>query len=177
MGKYVKTLSKSEVWWVVILILILLGTQDKPFTRLLKTVDKAIDDGFIKEKVVAQVGFTKYSSKNIKTFDLIPKEEYEQIISEADLIITHAGVGSILTGLKKNKKVIAAARLKEYGEHTNNHQLEILNEFYKKGYILKLENFEELPKVLNNVKTFKPKQYKSNNENFVKMIEDYINSL
>ena len=159
------------------MILILLGTQDKPFTRLLKTVDKAIDDGFIKEKVVAQVGFTKYSSKNIKTFDLIPKEEYEQIISEADLIITHAGVGSILTGLKKNKKVIAAARLKEYGEHTNNHQLEILNEFYKKGYILKLENFEELPKVLNKVKTFKPKQYKSNNENFVKMIEDYINSL
>ena len=121
------------------MILILLGTQDKPFTRLLEAVDKAIKKGDIKEEVIAQIGFTKYSSENIKTFDLIPKDEYEKIISEADLIITHAGVGSILTGLKKNKKVIAAARLKEYGEHTNNHQLEILNEFYNKGYILKLD--------------------------------------
>lgn len=177
MGKYVKTLPKSEVWWVVILILILLGTQDKPFTRLLKAVDKAIEDGFINEEVIAQVGFTKYDSKNIKTFELLPKEEYEQIINNADLIITHAGVGSILTGLKKNKKIIAAARLKEYGEHTNNHQLEILNEFYKKGHILKLENFAELPDILKIAKTFKPKKYTSNNKNFVKMIDDYINNL
>lgn len=159
------------------MILILLGTQDKPFTRLLKSVDNAIDNGFIKEEVIAQIGFTKYNSKNIKTFDLIPKDEYEKIISKADLIITHAGVGSILTGLKKNKKVIAAARLKEYGEHTNNHQLEILNEFYKKGHILKLENFDELPEVLEKAKTFNPKKYKSNNESFVKLIEDYINAL
>lgn len=159
------------------MILILLGTQDKPFTRLLKAVDKAINDGFITEQVIAQVGFTKYSSKNIKTFDLIPKDEYEKIISEANLIITHAGVGSILTGLKKDKVVIAAARLKEYGEHTNNHQQEILNEFYKKGHILKLDKFDELPKILKKAKTFKPKKYTSNNEKFIKMIEDYINNL
>lgn len=159
------------------MILILLGTQDKPFTRLLKAVDKAINDGFIKEEVIAQIGFTKYESSNIKTFDLIPKDEYEKIISEADLIITHAGVGSILTGLKKDKKVIAAARLKEYGEHTNNHQQEILNEFYKKGHILKLENFNDLPKIIEKSKKFKPKKYTSNNENFIKLVEDYIDSL
>ena len=159
------------------MILILLGTQDKPFTRLLEAVDKAIKKGDIKEEVVAQIGFTKYSSKNIKTFELIPKDEYEQIISEADLIITHAGVGSILTGLKKNKKVIAAARLKEYGEHTNNHQLEILNEFYNKGYILKLDNFDDLPKILKKSKTFEPKKYASNNAKFIEMLENYIDNI
>ena len=159
------------------MILILLGTQDKPFTRLLETVDKAIKKGDIKEEVIAQIGFTKYSSENIKTFDLIPKDEYEKIISEADLIITHAGVGSILTGLKKNKKVIAAARLKEYGEHTNNHQLEILNEFYNKGYILKLDNFNELPKILKKAKKFKPQKYTSNNAKFIKMLENYIDNI
>jgi len=162
---------------VVILILILLGTQDKPFTRLLEVVDKAIKKGDIKEEVIAQIGFTKYSSENIKTFDLIPKDEYEKIISEADLIITHAGVGSILTGLKKNKKVIAAARLKEYGEHTNNHQLEILNEFNNKGYILKLDKFNELPKILKKAKTFKPQKYTSNNAKFIKMLENYIDNI
>lgn len=162
---------------MVILILILLGTQDKPFTRLLKAVDKAIMDGFIKEEVIAQIGFTKYASKNIKTFNLIPKDDYENIIGEARLIITHAGVGSILTGLKKDKKVIAAARLKRYGEHTNNHQQEILNEFCNKGYILKLENFEDLPKVLKEAENFKPSKYKSNNKQFIKLIEDYIDNL
>ena len=159
------------------MILILLGTQDKPFNRLLEAVDKAINDGYIKEEVIAQIGFTKYKSKNIKTFELIPKEEYENIIGRADLIITHAGVGSILTGLNKNKKVIAAARLKEYGEHTNNHQLQILNKLYKKGYILRLDDFNDLPKVLEEEKTFKPNKYKSNNKKFVKMVEDYIDNL
>lgn len=159
------------------MILILLGTQDKPFNRLLEAVDKAINDGYIKEEVIAQIGFTKYKSKNIKTFELIPKEEYENIIGRADLIITHAGVGSILTGLNKNKKVIAAARLKEYGEHTNNHQLQILNELYKKGYILRLDDFNDLSKVLEEAKTFKPNKYKSNNKKFVKMVEDYIDNL
>ena len=162
---------------MVILILILLGTQDKPFNRLLEAVDKAINDGYIKEEVIAQIGFTKYKSKNIKTFELIPKEEYENIIGRADLIITHAGVGSILTGLNKNKKVIAAARLKEYGEHTNNHQLQILHELYKKGYILRLDDFNDLPMVLEEAKTFKPNKYKSNNKKFVKMVEDYIDNL
>lgn len=159
------------------MILILLGTQDKQFTRLLKAVDDAINNGYIKEEVVAQAGFTKYNSDNIKIFDLIPKEEYENIIKMADLIITHAGVGSILTGLKHGKKVIAAARLKEYKEHTNNHQVEILNEFYNAGYILKIDNFADLPKVINDAKTFIPKKYQSNNENFVMMIEEYIDKL
>lgn len=159
------------------MILILLGTQDKPFTRLLDAVEKCINKGIIKEEVIAQIGFTKYKSKNIKTFDLMPKDEYEKTIENADIIITHAGVGSILTGLKKNKKVIAAARLKEYGEHTNDHQLEILNEFYNKGYILKLDNFDKLGDVLKKAKTFKPNKYKSNNENFIKIIEDYIDCL
>ena len=51
---------------------------------------------------------------------------------------------SIITGLKNNKKVIAAARLEKYGEHTNDHQLEIANEFAKEGYIICLEDFSSL---------------------------------
>lgn len=45
------------------MILVLLGTQDKPFLRLLKMVSKEIDKGNIKEKVVAQTGYTAFSDK------------------------------------------------------------------------------------------------------------------
>ena len=159
------------------MILILLGTQDKSFVRLVKAVDQAVNDGYINEEVIAQLGYTKYKSKNIKTFDLLPKDEYEAILNKADLIITHSGVGSILTGLKNNKKIIAAARLKKLGEHTNDHQTEIRDALYKEGYILKLDDFDKLPEVLKEVKKFKPRKYTTNNSKFVDLVENYIDSL
>ena len=87
------------------MILITLGTQDKSFERLLKAVDKEIENGNIKEKVIAQIGTTKYESKNMELFDLIPREKFDHLIEECSLLITHGGVGSILTGVTKGKKV------------------------------------------------------------------------
>ena len=156
------------------MILVTLGTQDKQFTRLLEAVQKQIDNGNIMDEVVAQAGCTKFESSNMKIFDLIDKDEFEQLMSKCDLLITHGGVSSILTGLKNNKKVIAAARLKEFGEHTNNHQLQIINNFAENGYILKLDNFDELDVLLDEVKSFKPKQYKSNTNNMIKIISEFI---
>ena len=51
------------------MILVLLGTQDKPFLRLLKMVSKEIDKGNIKEKVVAQTGYTTFSNEKITIYD------------------------------------------------------------------------------------------------------------
>ena len=156
------------------MILITLGTQDKDFSRLLKAVEKQIKKGNITDKVVAQIGTTKYESDLIETFDLIPANKFNALINECDILITHGGVGSILTGLKNNKKVIAAARLAKYKEHVNDHQLQIIKRFVKAGYILELKDFSKLDKVLKKIETFKPKKYKSNTENFIKLIEDYI---
>ena len=118
------------------MIFVTLGTQDKSFSRLLKAIDKEIEKGNIKDKVVVQAGFTKYKSKNMEIFDLIPADKFDQYIEKSDLVITHGGAGSILTALKKNKKVIAAARLSKYKEHTNDHQIQIVKEFSDEGYIL-----------------------------------------
>ena len=133
----------------------------------------------IKDKVVVQAGFSSdYKSKDMEIFDLIPMDEFEKLIEECDLLITHGGVGSIISGLKNDKKVIAAARLKKYGEHTNDHQLQIIENFSKEGYILSLENFDELDKVIEKSKKFKPKKYKSNTKKFInlisKKVDDYV---
>ncbi|MBR2834020.1 MAG: hypothetical protein IKE75_06350 [Bacilli bacterium] len=158
------------------MIFVSLGTQDKSFKRLLDAIEKQIDKGNIKEEVIVQAGYTKYKSDNMKIFDLVSMEDFQKYMSSCDLLITHGGVGSILDGLKHNKKIIAAPRLKEFGEHTNDHQLQIINSFYEKGYILKLEDFDKLDKVLLEVKSFKPKKFVFNNENFVKKIKEYIDS-
>ncbi|MBR6690041.1 MAG: hypothetical protein IKL65_01760 [Bacilli bacterium] len=157
------------------MILVTLGTQDKKFTRLLEAVQKQIDCGNIKEEVIVQAGCTSdFKSKDMKIFDLIPMEKFDELISECNILITHGGVGSIITGLKADKKVIAAARLKEFGEHTNDHQLQIIESFSKKGHIIALDDFNSLDKKLKETKTFKPKKYKSNTNKFIKLIEKEI---
>lgn len=158
------------------MIFVTLGTQDKSFSRLLDAIEKQIENGNIKEKVIVQAGYTNYVSNNMEILKLIPMDEFDKYIKECDLLITHAGVGSIMTGLNNNKKVIAAARLKEYNEHTNDHQIQIATEFKNQGYILYLDDFDKLDEVLKNVKTFKPKKIKSNNKNFISIIENFIDN-
>ncbi|MBQ6498205.1 MAG: GtrA family protein [Bacilli bacterium] len=156
------------------MILVILGTQDKEFPRLLKAVDKAIDKGIIKDKVVVQAGQTKYESKNMEIFDLLPAPEFDKLMDQADLIITHGGAGSILAAIKKHKKIIAAARLEKYKEHHNDHQKQIIGEFAKQGYLLELDNFDDLGKIIKKIDKFKPKRFVSNTQNMIKLIENYI---
>ena len=156
------------------MILVTLGTQDKSFERLLKAIDKEIEKGNIKDKVLVQAGYTKYKSKNMEIFKTVSNDRLEELMDEASLIITHGGVGSILLALKHNKKVIATPRLSKYNEHTNDHQKQIVEEFGRLGYIIPLKDLTKLDKMLIKSKTFKPKEFKSNNENFKKMITNYI---
>jgi len=156
------------------MILVILGTQDKQFTRLLEAVDREIDNGTIKDRVVVQAGQTKYESKNMEIFDLLPAPEFAKLMDEADLVITHGGAGSILTAIKKGKKIIAAARLEKYKEHHNDHQKQIIGEFASRGYILELEDFNKLGELIKKMKKFKPKKFESNTKNMIKLIDDYI---
>lgn len=156
------------------MILVTLGTQDKPFERLIKAVEKQIVSGSICEDVIVQAGSTQYKSDKMKIVDYIPIDEFDDVIRKADIVISHAGVGSIITALKNEKKVIAAARLKMYGEHVNDHQKQILENFSENGYILKLDDFDKLDEVLSNLKGFQPRKYQSNTDNFVKSVKNEI---
>lgn len=179
MGEYVKILSKSKMYWEVILrrihmIFVTLGTQDKPFQRLLDAIQKQIDNGTIKDEVIVQAGCTKFESKQMKLYDMMDIETFETYVKNCDLMIAHGGVGSILDALKQDKKVIAAPRLGKYGEAANDHQKQIIDEFSKEGYILALNNFNELDKVLKKAKKFKPRKYASKRMEFVNQLEHYI---
>lgn len=159
------------------MIFVTLGTQDRKFTRLLEAIQKQIDNKIIKEEVVVQAGVTcDFKSKDMKIFDLIPMDEFDEYIKRCDILITHGGVGSIITGLKNKKRVIAAARLKEHGEHQNNHQLQIIENFSREGYIIPLDDFDKLSNIIKDIKEFKPKEYKSNTDKFIKLIEKEIDN-
>ena len=151
------------------MILVTLGTQKQSFTRLLDY----IENSRIKDKVIVQAGHTKYDSKKMKIFDFIPYDEMNELEEKADLIITHGGTGSI-GPLKKGKKIIACARLKEYGEHVDDHQRDLVSIFQSEGYILEVSDEIRLDDIIKKIDKFKPKKYKSNKEIFIKKIQEEI---
>ena len=159
------------------MILVMLVTQNNSFHRLLEKIDELIEKGIIKEEVIVQAGYTKYESNKMKIIDFTSREELEKLEQKANFIITHGGVGSIITSLEKGKKVIAVPRLHEYGEHVNDHQKEIIEKFNKSGYIIGIKSVEELENAIKKIEEFKPNPYTENNNKILKIIEDFIDKV
>ena len=145
------------------MILVTLGTQKEQFTRLLNY----IENSKIKDEIIVQAGHTKYDSKKMKIFDFIPYEEMDKYIEKADLVITHAGTGSVLTPLKRGKKIIVCARDMKYDEHVDNHQKELVEVFAGEGYVLELNEDIKLDNLMKEIKKFIPKKYVSNTNKFI----------
>ena len=155
------------------MILVTLGTQSQKFYRLLDAVEKLNT----KEKIIVQAGGSAdYKSDKMEIFDFISYDQMQEYIDKADLIITHGGTGSIIMPLQKNKKIIACARLEKYGEHVNDHQKEIVDVFAEEGHILKFDDGDDLQKIYDESKKFKPKKYISNTNKFKNELHKEIDS-
>ena len=158
------------------MILVMLGTQNNSFYRLLEEIDRLIEIGKINDEVIVQAGYTKYESQNMKIIDFVSSEEIEKLEQKANCIITHGGVGSIIGSIEKGKKVIAVPRLKQYGEHVNDHQLDIVESFDKLGYIIGITDVSQLGDALQKVAEFKPNEYIQNTGNIIKIVENFIDN-
>ncbi len=160
------------------MIFVMLGTQNNDFHRLLDEIEKNIENGNINEEVIVQAGFTKYKSDKMKIFDVTSKEIVEKLIKKANLIITHAGVGSIEMSLKNHKKVIAVPRIKKYREHINDHQKDIEQEFNKRGWIIGVDDVSKLDKALKKAKEFVPKKYENpKSDEIIYIIKNFIDKI
>lgn len=155
------------------MIFVTVGTSKQDFSRLIREIDKLIDEKVINDEVVVQSNLCMYKPKNFVINSQLSKREYQLYLKKCDLIITHGGVGSIMDGLKNNKKVIAFPRLAKYSEAVNDHQVEIINEFKKMNYIL-TGKISDLDKILIDVKSFVPNNYKSNNKLFNNLVLEEI---
>ena len=158
------------------MILVLLGTQNNSFHRLLEEIQKNIDCGNIKEQVTVQEGYTRFESKDMIIYKQVPRDELQELIKKADLIITHGGVGSIIASITNDKKVIAVPRLQKYKEHVNDHQLDIIDSFNEKGYIIGIHGVDELEDALKKAPEFKPQKYVQNTGKIIKIIEEFIDN-
>ena len=160
------------------MIFVTLGTQRFQFDRILKELDKLIEEGKIKaSELEVQCVYSEYEPKHFKTFKLKPQDEIDKITDEADVIITHSGTGSIINSLKKQKKIIIIPRIKEYGEHVDSHQLELAEVFNQKYKIPVVKDMKNLYETIKNIDKYKPQKWEENNAGLINAIENNIDEL
>lgn len=103
------------------MIFISVGTQ-LSFDRLTKTVDSWLSS-HAEEEAFFQIAEGEYQPKNGVVQKYVGADQYQQIFEESDLIISHAGMGTIISALESGKSVIVMPRRFSLGEHRNDHQM------------------------------------------------------
>ncbi|MCL4640022.1 MAG: glycosyltransferase [Pseudosphingobacterium sp.] len=112
------------------MIFVTTGTQ-APFDRLIKIMDE-VASSLTSTEIITQAVSSEYvvKSPNLKLLDFVPQKQFDQYFIDAELIVSHAGTGSIFSALTKNKPIIAFPRRASLGEHRNEHQLATARKFF-----------------------------------------------
>lgn len=159
------------------MIFVTVGTQKFQFDRLLKEIDSLIASKYIKEKVFIQRGNSTYLPQNAECFEFVDNTVFERLVNECDLLITHSGVATIIKGLKLKKKVLVVPRLKKYGEHVDDHQLQIANAFSERNFVEVCVETSKLLETIDKIGRSQYEEYKSCKDNVISVINEYLNDL
>lgn len=140
------------------MIFLTVGT-DLVFNRMIKAVDEwAMQNPDI--EIIAQLGAvtaTDYHPKNMREKSMLSPREYNQYCNDADFLIAHAGMGSIITALSIRKPIVLMPRLAKYKEHRNDHQLATASRFIsREGVFIAMEE-HEIPERIEAAKQFSSK--------------------
>lgn len=159
------------------MIFVTLGSQKFQFNRLLKAIDELIAEGKITNEVFAQTGYSDYVPQHYRYKSFLDREEFAECEGKADIIVTHGGTGAIIGAIKKGKKVIAVPRKAMYGEHVDDHQMQLVGQFKELNLICDCEKVDELDKAIEYVKNAEFATYKSSTEAVVSSIEKFIEDI
>ena len=154
------------------MIFVTLGSQKFQFNRLLKAVDELDTE----EEIFAQIGYSDYKPQHYKYKEFLDREEFAAWEEKADIVITHGGTGAIIGAIKKGKKVIAVPRLAKYGEHVDDHQIQLIKQFKDLNLIYACMD-GDLQKALEVVRNTTYNGYKSNTDKIIKSLEGFIEGL
>jgi UDP-N-acetylglucosamine transferase subunit ALG13 len=126
------------------MIFVSVGTHEAPFDRLLQTVDGLGLD----EQIVVQHGPSQVRGVGAVESEYLSFDEVVDYIREARAVVMHAGVGSVMISLANGKRPIVMARLERYGEHVDDHQLELARRLEVIGLVTLVEDSAALAEAL-----------------------------
>jgi UDP-N-acetylglucosamine transferase subunit ALG13 len=144
----------SSLLWSCNLIFVTVGTQ-LPFDRLINHVDfwaAQRNDA----DIFGQIGRCSYHPSYFRWKKDLSPEEYNSILSQCDTIIAHAGMGTIINALYRQKKIIIFPRRGDLQEHRNDHQLATARWLKQHPGIYTATNGKELCQLLDTLDTLSP---------------------
>ena len=122
----------------------------------------------------AQIGYSDYHPQNYQYKDFLNRDEFALMEAKADIVITHGGTGAIIGAVKKGKKVIAVPRLSKYGEHVDDHQIQLIEQFHDMELIYSCSDVQELKTAIEEIQTKKYNEYHSNTAAIINSIEEFL---
>lgn len=156
------------------MIFVTLGSQKFQFNRLIKAIDDLAGKGIIQDEIFAQTGYSDYEPVNYKFKQFLDRDEFADIMKNSDTVITHGGTGAIIGAVKQGKKVIAVPRLSKFGEHVDDHQLQLVEQFTEMNLICTCYDCEKLGEALEYARKTEFEKYVSNTDRIIKSIEEFI---
>ena len=147
-----------------------------PFDRLFKIVDDAVSRQIITNTVFGQIGEGSYEPKYFKFERFLEKAKYDSMVATSDVMLAHAGIGTIIQALDSGTPLLVLPRRAELGEHVNNHQVTTAEKFESLGHVLSFQE-SNLAQKLRLLDSFRPVPRQPNVEGVSKRISEFLNTL
>jgi len=148
-----------------------------PFDRLVQIVDSAVGRCLIEDEVFAQIGHNTFKPKNIKYIEVLDKDSFDEKVNKAAYLISHAGVGTITMALDCGKPLLVMPRLKRFKENVNDHQVATARKFEQLGHILAVYEAQQLPRKIEQLRTFIPRPRKNQAETVGARIAGFLDQI
>lgn len=157
-------------------IFVTVGAQ-MSFDRMVRAVDAwAAERG--RSDVFAQIGPTDYRPAHIEWVEFIEPDEFRQRVAAADVLVAHAGMGSILTALEAGKPILVMPRRGDLRETRNDHQVATAERFREMGKVAVAMDEHELPARLDELDALPRTERIGSHasESLINAIRSFINS-
>jgi UDP-N-acetylglucosamine transferase subunit ALG13 len=121
-------------------IFVTFGTHHQPFTRLLEAIESLPPD-----ELVVQYGHSPAPVGVAESTAFLGFQEMLDRVRAADVVVTHAGVGSILLALREGHRPVVVPRRSEHGEHVDDHQVELTVALVAAERVIPVWDVSDLP--------------------------------
>lgn len=138
------------------MIFVTVGT-DLPFDRMVRVVDewaRAVGG----REVFAQIGETDWRPSYIAWSKFLQPPEFARRFAEAEVVVAHAGMGTILSALQWEKPLLVMPRRASLGEQRNEHQLATARHLSEMGKVSVAMDEIELRSMLDGLGDLRPRE-------------------
>ena len=132
------------------MIFVTVGNTD-PFDRLIRAVERWSIARTPREDICAQIGAGEFVPTSFPTDRFLDPLAFESRFKGAELVISHAGMGTIITALELGKPLLVMPKRASLGEQRNEHQLATVEHVCGKNSIWVAHDEHEFPAVLDRL--------------------------